>query len=415
MSAYIPRWTTPVAHIDADCFFVSCELVRNPSLRGKKVGVVSGVGGMILAKSYEAKACGIKTGTPPWEARKLCPDIIMIKTDFDLYSKLSQQLFSILKEFSPILEERSIDECYLDLKGLRGFYHKSFDLMAKKMQEEVYLKTGLPVSVGIANTKIIAKMASEFNKPMGIKIINGREARKFLNLVPIKDIPGVGPNKEAMLHKFGIKTALDIAILDYKTIQKLFDKQGEGIWWELNGKQIWKVEKDKKPQQSISKTASFQKKSSDKAFVFAELLNNLERATSKLVSDNQMAKEMQIFVRLADFGGYSTSARFANHTNNFNEFAKTLRILFEKIWVDGKLYRSTGIIFLNLIENKDYNSNIFMNIIEQDKKTVFEKVKDEISRKYGKDSITMSSKLGFEKKKDSTMVKFKYPWLGTTA
>ncbi len=150
MSAYIPRWSTPIAHIDADCFFVSCELVRRPELKGKKVAVTSGVGGMVLAKSYEAKACGIKTGTPPWEARKLCPDIVMIKTDFDLYAKLSKQMFSILKQFSPILEERSIDECYIDLAGLRGFYHKSFELMAKKIQEQIYLKTGLPVSIFLA-------------------------------------------------------------------------------------------------------------------------------------------------------------------------------------------------------------------------------------------------------------------------
>ncbi|MCA9381990.1 DNA polymerase IV [Candidatus Dojkabacteria bacterium] len=406
----VPRWYTPIAHIDADCFYASCEMVRNPGLKNKDMAVVSRIGKMVLAKSYEAKAKGIKTGMPPWEAKKLAPKIILIDADFDFYAKLSRQLFQVLKSFSPNVEERSVDEGYLDLKGLRGLYHKTFEQIGTEMQSRVYLQTGLPVSIGIANTKIISKIASDFNKPKGVKIVDGRSAERFLKEVEIGDVPGFGSNKTSMLNKFGIYKAQDLASLDFSMANSILDKAGVGIWHELNGRQVWKMEIEKKPQQTISKTASFIP-SRDKDYLFSELVNNLERALSKLNKEKMLVKSVQIFLRDTDYHIAWDSIELPQYTNRFEDISRKMRESFEKLCESEETYRATGIVFTDIILKENENLAFFDNMLLNNQKTKFESIKEELNRKYGRDIITVAAKKTHrENTKD--LSRLKYNWLG---
>lgn len=176
-------WPNAIAHIDADCFFASCELTRRPELIGTPVCILSSQDACIVAKTYDAKAIGIKTGMPVWEAKKLMPHATYIPADFRYYGLLSEKMFSILRRFSPDIEAYSIDEAFLDMNGLRSLWRKGFREIAHDIRRSVHEEVGITVSVGVSVTRTLAKMASEYNKPNGVTIVAGRVVDQFLERV----------------------------------------------------------------------------------------------------------------------------------------------------------------------------------------------------------------------------------------
>ena len=157
MLVYMSR---QIGHFDADCFYVSCERVRHPFLRGQQVGVLSNQGACVIAKSYELKARGIPTGMPIWEAIPRCPEAIFVKRDFEWYEVLSRQMLEIVREFRPAVEYYSIDEMFFDAQKM-GFAE------AKELQQAILVRVGVPVSVGLSRSKTLAKLASSSGKPFG--------------------------------------------------------------------------------------------------------------------------------------------------------------------------------------------------------------------------------------------------------
>jgi len=166
-----PDWPNAIAHIDADCFFASCELVRRPELIGSPVCILSSQDACVIAKTYDAKAAGIKTGMPVWEAKKLMPHAVYLSADFHFYGLLSKKMFSILKRYAPDMEIYSIDEGFLDLNGTRDLWKKDYKGIAHDIRRSVQREVGITVSVGVSITRILAKMASEYNKPNGVTIV----------------------------------------------------------------------------------------------------------------------------------------------------------------------------------------------------------------------------------------------------
>ena len=193
-------WPNAVAHVDADCFFAACELARSPKLRGRPVCVMSSQDACIVAKTYDAKAVGIRTGMPVWEAKKLLPRAVYLPADFAYYGQVSDKLFAILSRFTPEVEVYSIDEAFLGLNGIRSLWRKSFAEIADTIRTAIKSEAGITASIGISVTKTLAKIASDIHKPDGTMLVPGREIQSFLAGVEIKDIPGIGGNRRALLH-----------------------------------------------------------------------------------------------------------------------------------------------------------------------------------------------------------------------
>lgn len=203
----IHSWPRAILHLDADAFFASCEQAIHPELRGKPV-ITGKERGIVAAASYEAKARGVKTGLSLPDAKKVCPEAIIVPSDYETYSLFSVRMFEILRRFSPDVEEYSIDEAFVDLTGLRRSFHGPYGMIARKMQETVEKELGINVSAGVSLTKVLAKIASKHGKPHGLTVIAGRDIHSYLNKLPVGKVWGIGPNTAAFLGKFGITTAL---------------------------------------------------------------------------------------------------------------------------------------------------------------------------------------------------------------
>jgi len=186
----ISNWPNAIAHVDCDAFYASCEAMRHPELKGRPICVLSSQNAIVVAKSYDAKALGVGTGMPVWEARKLAPQAVFLPADFRYYGQMSDKVFAILRSYSPDIEIYSIDEAFMDMNGIRLLWHKSFRQLADDIRLSIWRETGITASVGIANTRTLAKMASESNKPDGTTVLPGKRIEHFLNDLAVADSSG---------------------------------------------------------------------------------------------------------------------------------------------------------------------------------------------------------------------------------
>ena len=209
----LSSWPQAIMHVDADAFFASCEQAIHPELKGRPV-ITGKERGIVAAASYEAKARGVQRGVRLSDVKKVCPDAVILPSDYETYSLFSVRMFEILRRFSPDVEEYSIDEAFVDLTGLRRSFHGPYEMIADKMRKTIETELGITVSAGVSLSKVLAKIGSKHNKPNGLTMIPGREIHLYLEKLPVEKVWGIGPNTAAFLHKHGITTALQFARKD---------------------------------------------------------------------------------------------------------------------------------------------------------------------------------------------------------
>src|SRR5512140_634780 len=180
----ITSWPRAIMHLDADAFFASCEQAVRPELRGRPV-ICGKERGIVAAASYEAKAKGVSRGVRLSEVKKLCPDAVILPSDYETYSLFSIRMFEILRRFSPDVEEYSIDEAFVDLTGLRRSFHGPYEQIADTMRATIEKELGITVSAGVSLSKVLAKIGSKHRKPDGLTMIPGREIHLYLEKLPV--------------------------------------------------------------------------------------------------------------------------------------------------------------------------------------------------------------------------------------
>ena len=199
-----------ILHVDGDCFFASCEIAKNPKLRGKAV-VTGKERGIVSSMSYEAKAKGVTRAMKLSDIKRLCPDVIILPSDYETYSLYSKRMYEIVRRYTPDIEEYSIDECFADLTGMRRPNNMSYEEMVKRIKYELDTELGMTFSIGLSVNKVTAKIGSKWCKPSGLTIIPGYDLHLYLDKTPVGKIWGIGPQTSSYLNKIGIITALDFA------------------------------------------------------------------------------------------------------------------------------------------------------------------------------------------------------------
>ncbi|MCK9390454.1 MAG: DNA polymerase IV [Syntrophales bacterium] len=220
-----------------NAFFISCEMTRNDSLVGIPAAVAGDPKkrtGIILAANYEARSCGVKTAMVLHEALKLCPKIILVPPDHRFYEQKSKEVMDLLSNYTPILEQNSIDEAWLDMTGSERLFGKPVEA-ARRIMDEIKDKLGLWCSIGIAENKFLAKMASEMKKPLGITELWERDIPQKLWPLPVKEMYGIGGKTAEKLNRMGIRTISELARFDVNLIAKAFGKSGDEIYQHANG------------------------------------------------------------------------------------------------------------------------------------------------------------------------------------
>jgi len=380
-----------ILHIDGDSFFVSCEVAKNPKLRGKPV--VTGMErGIVSALSYEAKARGVKRAMRMSEVKKICPDVIFLPSDYETYSLFSLRMYNIVRRYTPEVEEYSIDECFADLTGLRRPLGMSYEDMAAKIKKELDSELGITFSIGLAPTKVLAKIGSKYQKPSGLTIIKGRDINLYLSKTAVGEVWGIGPQTSSFLHKFGIKTALQFAQRDEQWVREKLTKPHHEIWQELRGKSVYEIETGQKNKyKSISKTKTFTPASNNKEFVFSQLSKNVENACIKLRRHKLSAKKIFFFLKTQDFQYCGAEIKLSDATTSPNCILNIIRSHFEKIFEERKLFRATGIILGDLDSCGMKQLDLFGKIEQEEKfSKIFQRI-DEIAKKYGKHSVFLGT------------------------
>ncbi len=386
-----------ILHIDGDAFFASCEQSRNPELKGKPV-VTGKERGIAASMSYEAKNRGVVRGMRLSDIKKVCPDAIILPSDYETYSLLSKRFFEIVRRFTPDVEEYSIDECFADLTGLQRVFRKSYKLIAEDIKKQLDGELGFTFSAGLAPSKVLAKIGSKWKKPSGLTVIPGRDAHLYLEKLPTEKVWGIGSQTSAMLAKHRIYTALQYASQEEDWIKEHMSKPYYEIWQELRGNSVLNV--DTKPKEkyiSIQKVKTFTPPSDEFNFIFSQLSKNIENACIKARRYKLVARDVIIFLRTQDFRDRGFELRLSRPTAFPHEIVDVAREYFKKIYKPGLLYRSTGIILANLREDVIAQPDLFNAHLKIEKYRSVYSALDSVKDKFGKHTIFLGSSFNANK------------------
>ena len=335
-------------HLDMDAFFVSVEELFDPSLKGKPV-VVGGQPnerGVVSAASYEARKFGVHSALPLRTAYQLCPQAIFLDGHPTRYREYSEKVFEVLNSFSPVVEMASIDEAYLDMTGTERLLGPPL-AAAHLLHEKVKRATGLNCSIGIAASRLVAKVASDQAKPNGVLwVLPGQEAG-FLAPLDVRRIPGVGKVAEKRLHSFGIRRVADLARLDESFLEEKFGKWGLALAGKSRGldsggwfdSEIGAAELPK----SISHEHTFDQDTADTHLIDSTLARLCVMVGRRLREHGLYARTVQLKLRDKDFNTI-TRARTLDHATQLDtELLRESRLLFRKNWKPGRLVRLIGV------------------------------------------------------------------------
>jgi len=373
-----------IFHLDLDAFFVSVERVLDPSLNGKSVivGADPQYGrGVVAACSYEARAYGLHSAMPIKQAYRLCPNGIYLHGHFAEYVRFSKAVKSILTKYVPLIEQASIDEFYLDLTGCEKIYGSLF-MFASKLQKEIMQNLSLPCSIGIAGNKTLAKIASDFNKPLGITyVLHGME-KEFLSRMPVSAMPGIGRETTKSLLAKGFRTLGDIADSSEDYFNLAFGKYGSDMWNKANGRGREFLSKPAE-RKSISHEKTFAADEIDKNKIESVLFNLSGKVCQALRNYNWQSATVSVKLRYSDFITL-TRAKTIEPTDDDKIVFETALELFRKAFTRRVAIRLIGIHLANFSEYNEQEKLFTDKDFMRDKMLhVVSKIRD----KYGYESI----------------------------
>lgn len=352
---YTKTWA--IGHLDADCFYVSAERVRDAFLKSKPVGVLGNQGACVIAKSYEMKAAGVKTGEPIWDAVQKCPDGVYIKRDFRWYESLSRAMLEAMQRLSPQVEYYSIDEFFFLAQPRPG---QSFQDLAESMRETILRDLDLPVTVGIARSRTLAKLISDSAKPFGAKAVLTKEHEEHLLAgLPVTEISGVARRRGKRLLPWGIASCLDLARADRRLVRKLLTATGEALWWELNGEPAGPIHTQRPRHKALSRGGSLGESTADPHRVHAWLVRNLERLIEELHYHRLMPGKLTLWVGYRDGIAGEGQTHLAVPTDRFDLLLEALRPCLRQAWRRGHLASRMHLIAEDLVDHDMAQTSLF--------------------------------------------------------
>jgi DNA polymerase-4 len=377
-----------IIHLDLDTFFVSVERLINPKLIGKPV-LVGGAcdRGVVASCSYEARMFGIRSAMPMKTALLLCSHAVVVKGDYEAYSKYSNLVTDVIRDKVPLFEKSSIDEFYVDMTGMDKFFGCS--LYSKELKQRIYRESGLPISYALSSNKLISKVATNEVKPNGQIEINFGNERSYLAPLKVDRLPGIGDKTKILLINMGIHKVETLAQVPVPLMINLLGKPGIDLHRKANGI-------DESPvipfheAKSISTEHTFQTDTIDLKFLNVELVRMTEKIAFQLRTENKLAGCITVKIRYSDFDT-CTAQKTVAYTNQDHVILQTVKELFLKVNTRRLLIRLIGVRFSNLIPG-NYQINLFQDSAE--KISLYQRI-DSIKRQFGEKFIQKAS--GFQK------------------
>ncbi|HEY5392273.1 MAG TPA: DNA polymerase IV [Hanamia sp.] len=380
----MPVPSNMIAHFDLDSFFVSVEILKDPSLKGKPV-IVGGQNekGIVTTCTYEARKFGVHSAMPMKTAMRLCPQAIVVSGTYSEYSRYSKWVTNIIASKAPLFEKASVDEFYVDLHGMDTFFDPlKWTIDLRKLITE---ETGLPISFGIAKNKMVAKMATNEAKPNGyLQVPLGKE-KEFLAPMEVNKIPGVGDQTNKILQFHGIKLIRDIHQTTAENLEKLLGKWGYDLWNKAQGTHESTITEYREPK-SISKENTFEENVADIEFLMSEIVRMTEKICFELRKEEKVAGCVTIKLRYPDFETTSRQASIP-YTSADDEIIPIAKAIFHQLYKKGKPVRLLG-VKLSDFNNNALQANLFH---DSQRKSGLYKALDEVKNRFGKTSIVRAS------------------------
>ncbi len=369
-----------IVHMDMDTFFVSVERLHNSSLLGKPV-LVGGTSdrGVVASCSYEARRFGIHSAMPMRMARQLCPHAIIVRGDYEQYTKYSDTVTEIIKETVPVYEKTSIDEFYMDLTGMERFFG-SYKL-ATELRKNIIKETGLPISFALSTNKTVAKVGTGEAKPNGQKEIRSGTEKGFLAPLSVKKIPMVGDKTYHILRSMGIEKVKTMQDMPIELMERVLGENGILIWKKANGIDNSPVEQYSE-RKSISTENTFDKDTIDVTYLKAMLVSMTEKLAFQLRSEQKLTSCVTVKIRYSDFNTYTMQSRIG-YTSLDHTLIDKVKELFDKLYQKRMLIRLIGIRFSHLVHG-NYQFDIFNDTAEQ---IQLYQAMDKLRNRYGRDIV----------------------------
>lgn len=387
----------------ADCnnFFASCERVFRPDLQGKPVIVLSNNDGCAVARSNEAKALGIKMGDPYFKIRHIVErhGVAVFSGNMALYGDMSQRVRWVLEEFAPAVEVYSIDEAFLDLRGMQGI---DFDSYAKRISAECWRQTSIPVSVGVAPSKTLAKIASKLCKQYpklrgGCYMHRPQDIEKVLRKFPVEDVWGIGRRSSAKLHSIGVRTAWDYAELPENTVSRMFGMTGLRTWRELHGQPCIEFEDGFEAKQSICVSRSFAKEISNVEELAEQVANFASSLAEKLRQQRSVVAEMAVFAYTNRFKD-NMPQTYANSIVCFEQPVNDQRTIVAKAvaavheaYRSGYAYKKAGVVATRIVQESDVVHSLFEDTEVLEREHRITTALDVINGTYGRGTVKLAA------------------------
>ena len=356
----VRSWPNAIAHIDGDAFFASVVQAEYPSLRGKPL-VTGSERGIATAVSYEARKLGIKRGLPIFKLKQQFPSCIIMESDYRLYSVYATEMFKILREFSPWVEEYSIDEAFVDLKGMRYAFRTGYGDIARQAKDRIEEKLGITVSVGVSLNKSLAKLASGLNRPSALGVFSGKEIKDLLIQTPIENVWGIGSQTSAYLKKHNVYSAYDFATRTEQFISYLAKPYKE-IWKELQGEKVFELDPNPKNEyKSMLSSRTFPKPTTNKEFLWSKILAHAEYVFLRARKFGYTVGKIHIFLKNQQFKYFTHLVVPYEKVAYPIEVREELRKAFENIYKKGELYRTAGCTVSDLVKANASQMSLFQS------------------------------------------------------
>jgi DNA polymerase-4 len=377
-----------------DAFYASVEQFDNPELKGKPV-IVGGSSkrGVVSAASYEARKYKIHSAMPIAQAMKLCPHGFFLPVRMKRYKEVSSQVFAIFQKYTPLVEPLSLDEAFLDVTGSEKLFGTAEDI-AKRIRKEVYQKTGLTISAGVAASKLVAKIASDINKPDGLTIVPVGKEKEFLAPLPIKRLWGVGKKTHETLSLLGVHTIGDIASLSEKLLEQKFGKQGISLRRKALGLDNRDVETEHETK-SVGHEFTFDTDLVNLPTIRRELLELSVMVAKRLRRYQLQGKTITLKVKYHDFRQITRSSTIKQHIADSKRIYEEVIRLLQKTDAGEKPIRLLGISVAGLkLESGSRQQFLFQGMRSNGKRQEINKALDEIQEKFGATAILPGRLLG---------------------
>ncbi|MFW6189721.1 MAG: DNA polymerase Y family protein [Planctomycetota bacterium] len=432
-----------ILHVDIDAFFAAVEQVLDPELQGRPVVVGGGAGGrgVVASASYEARRYGLKAGMPIYKAKELCPNGAFIAGHHEEYNRFAERVSDILCGLSPSVEQASLDEAYVDLRGCErmydlwavrpigrlpflreadGVYRRSErravppsqrrrlpracrwpGAVALWLRRAVRARTGLEVSVGVGPNKLIAKTASDFGKPCGVTVVEPGAEAIFLGLLELKDIPGIGRSVREKFRKWNVRRVEEARRLSVELLRDAFGPQrGRAIHSLLHGSAGEPVElSGDEPPKSISRETTFWSATNDFEFVESMLFSLTERMGRALRREGMEGRTVRAKVRYSDFNTVQRSRSMGRYSDCDEAIFEVARDLLRRCWSRTRRIRLVGVGVTDLRPSRVFQDRLFDDDLERSRR--IDRCLDELRERFGFDAVRRGPAIRLDREEDA--------------